>query len=150
MPRLLRAVLMIFASVVSLAAASAAWALPGHPTRTIVAQEPADPGRIVGRWYEILRTPNTLQRNCFGAYQVWTRKPGGFSVRQVIDAAGKITGREIPVKLSARRAGDPAVLIASSQKIQQELGWRPRYTDIESIISTAWAWHRQHPNGYAE
>ena len=74
----------------------------------------------------------------------------GFSVRQVIDAAGKITGREIPVKLSARRAGDPAVLIASSQKIQQELGWRPRYTDIESIISTAWAWHRQHPNGYAE
>jgi len=72
----------------------------------------------------------------------------GFSVLEVVEAARKITGHRIPVQLASRRPGDPAVLIASSKKIQQELGWQPRYTNIESIVTTAWQWHQAHPNGY--
>jgi apolipoprotein D and lipocalin family protein len=89
MPRLARAALL----ALGLMAAAPAWAVPGHPTKTIVAQQPADTGRILGRWYEILRTPNKLQSNCFAAYQVWARKPGGFSVEQVChrdSANGKV------------------------------------------------------------
>jgi UDP-glucose 4-epimerase len=72
----------------------------------------------------------------------------GFSVRQVIEAARKITGHPIPVVESPRRPGDPPTLVASSEKIGQELGWRPKYATLESIIQTAWDWHREHPNGY--
>lgn len=73
----------------------------------------------------------------------------GFSVREVIEAARRVTGHAIPVKEVARRAGDPAVLVASSDKIKRELGWKPEYTQLDSIIQTAWEWRRQHPNGYA-
>jgi apolipoprotein D and lipocalin family protein len=97
MSRLARAVPL----VVVLTAATAAWALPGHPTRPIVAQTPADADRILGRWYEILRTPNTLQKNCFGAYQVWTRKRGGFSVQQVCHRDSP-TGKVAQVTASAK------------------------------------------------
>lgn len=72
----------------------------------------------------------------------------GFSVRQVIDTAGKVVGRPIPYRLSERRPGDPAVLIASSQKARQVLGWQPEYTDLEAIIQTAWHWHQTHPQGF--
>jgi len=73
----------------------------------------------------------------------------GFSVRQVIEAARKVTNRPIQVVESPRRPGDPPVLVASSEKIGKELGWKPKYTTLESIIETAWEWHQAHPNGYA-
>ena len=67
----------------------------------------------------------------------------GYSVRQVIETARHITGHPIPTQVEGRRAGDPAVLIADSEKIRRELGWQPVYEDLESIIHTAWAWHRK-------
>lgn len=72
----------------------------------------------------------------------------GFSVREVIDTARRITGREIPEVMVERRPGDPAVLIASSERIRRELGWQPRYPRLEDIIQTAWQWHLAHPDGY--
>lgn len=66
----------------------------------------------------------------------------GYSVRQVIDAARAITGHPIPARVAGRRAGDPAVLVADSGRIRRELGWQPACEDLESIIRTAWAWHR--------
>ncbi|MEK9533980.1 MAG: UDP-glucose 4-epimerase GalE [Halieaceae bacterium] len=74
----------------------------------------------------------------------------GFSVREVIDAAQRVTGVEIPTVLGPRRAGDPARLVASSQRIRADLGWKPVYTDLDEIISSAWRWHQQHPNGYVD
>ena len=73
----------------------------------------------------------------------------GFSVRQVVEAARVATGHPIPVHEVERRAGDPAVLVAASERIQQELGWQPHYPDIDSIIASAWAWRQAHPHGYA-
>ena len=72
----------------------------------------------------------------------------GFSVKQVIEATEKVAGRKIPVKTEPRRAGDPAILIASSQKAQDVLGWQPQYHQLETIIETAWKWHTTHPDGY--
>lgn len=72
----------------------------------------------------------------------------GFSVRQVIAACRKVTGHPIPETIGPRRAGDPAVLVASSRKIQSELGWKPRNTNLEDIVASAWEWHRQNPRGY--
>lgn len=72
----------------------------------------------------------------------------GFTVREVIDTARKAAGHPIPAVLSPRRAGDPAQLVASSAKAKQVLGWKPQYDDLETIISSAWAWHKNHPNGY--
>ncbi|HKR01771.1 MAG TPA: UDP-glucose 4-epimerase GalE, partial [Pyrinomonadaceae bacterium] len=69
----------------------------------------------------------------------------GYSVREVIDAARRVTGRDIPVRFSPRRAGDPAVLIASSEKIKRELGWKPERQDLNAIISSAWEWAERHP-----
>jgi UDP-glucose 4-epimerase len=74
----------------------------------------------------------------------------GFSVRQVIDSARRITGKPIKVIESARRPGDPAVLVASSDKIRKELKWRPKYPELDQIVSTAWDWMQKHPHGYAE
>lgn len=73
----------------------------------------------------------------------------GFSVRQVVEAARGVTGHSIPVVESPRRVGDPAVLVASSDKILQELSWRSRFPQPEAIIASAWEWFRSHPNGYA-
>jgi UDP-glucose 4-epimerase len=72
----------------------------------------------------------------------------GFSVREVIETAEKVMGTPVPVVEAPRRPGDPAVLVASSQRIQQVLGWRPRYPSLEQIIETARRWHASHPNGY--
>lgn len=72
----------------------------------------------------------------------------GHSVKQVIDTARQITGKEIPVRFVARRPGDPAVLVSSSDKAARDLGWKPRYPGLETIIETAWQWHKKHPNGY--
>jgi len=74
----------------------------------------------------------------------------GFSVREVIDAAQRITGVHIPTVLGPRRAGDPARLVASSERIRDELGWAPAYTNLDDIISSAWRWHQKHPNGYVD
>jgi UDP-glucose 4-epimerase len=72
----------------------------------------------------------------------------GYSVKEIIDLARKVTGRPINAIDAPRRAGDTARLVASSQKIRAELGWRPRFGDPEAILETAWNWHRNHPNGY--
>lgn len=72
----------------------------------------------------------------------------GFTVKEVIDTARKVTGYEIPARIAERRAGDPARLIASSDKARQVLLWKPEHADLEEIISTAWNWHKNHPNGY--
>ncbi len=72
----------------------------------------------------------------------------GFSVREVVEVARAVSGHAIPVIEAPRRAGDPAVLIASSQKIRRELGWQPKFQDLKSIVESAWHWHRTHPDGY--
>ena len=72
----------------------------------------------------------------------------GYSVREVIDTARRVTGKEIPVRMGARRPGDPAVLIASSDKIKSELGWRPQFQDLGLIVESAWKWMLAHPDGY--
>jgi UDP-glucose 4-epimerase len=72
----------------------------------------------------------------------------GYSVRQVVDTARAITGKLIPVQERPRRPGDAPRLVAASDKIRRELGWQPRFPALEDIIGTAWAWHRDHPNGY--
>ena len=72
----------------------------------------------------------------------------GHSVNQVVETARNVTGKSIPAKIVARRPGDPAVLIGSSQKAMHELGWKPRFADLETIIETAWQWHKNHPDGY--
>lgn len=74
----------------------------------------------------------------------------GYTVREVIDVANQITGRVIPTKIGPRRAGDPAVLIASSEKIKRELGWSPQFQDLRKIVDSAWQWLQQHPRGYAD
>jgi UDP-glucose 4-epimerase len=74
----------------------------------------------------------------------------GFSVREIIEETRRVTGHPIPQVIAPRRAGDPAVLVASSRKIKEELGWKPRYEDVATIISTAWEWHRSHPDGYGD
>jgi UDP-glucose 4-epimerase len=72
----------------------------------------------------------------------------GYSNRQVIEAAQQLVGKKIPVVESARRPGDPAVLVASSERIQAELGWKPKYPGLREIMETAWRWHRHNPEGY--
>ncbi len=74
----------------------------------------------------------------------------GFTVKEVVEAAEAITGIKINKDIVARRAGDPAVLIASSAKIRRDLGWKPQFVDIGSIIATAWSWHKNHPNGFEQ
>lgn len=75
---------------------------------------------------------------------------GGTSVREIIAACEKITGKKIPVIEQPRRAGDPARLIAGSAKIKAELGWEPKFQDIEKIIESAWSWHLRNPGGYGD
>ena len=74
----------------------------------------------------------------------------GFSVKEVVEVARAVTGHPIPAKTASRRAGDPAQLIASSQKAVDVLGWRPQYNDLRTIVASAWAWHKSHPRGFLE
>ena len=72
----------------------------------------------------------------------------GYSVREVIETARRVTGHPIPAVMAERRAGDPPTLVASSGAIRERLGWEPRYPTLEAIIETAWKWHKGHPDGY--
>ena len=95
----------------------------------ILAMERIEPGK--GCWYNL-------------------GNGNGYTVREVIDVARKVTGRKIPAEVGPRRPGDPPELVASSAKIMRELGWKPQYPDLETIIETAWRWHEAHPNGYGD
>lgn len=74
----------------------------------------------------------------------------GYSVRQVIETARRVSGRDIVAKIAPRRDGDPARLVGSSEKFISRFGWRPRFADLETIIETAWRWHRAHPDGFGD
>ncbi|MBH8608617.1 UDP-glucose 4-epimerase GalE [Thermoactinomyces sp. CICC 10521] len=74
----------------------------------------------------------------------------GFSVREVIETARRVTGQRIPERVVSKRAGDPAVLIASSDKAKRILNWKPRYHQLETIMESAWNWHKNHPDGYGD
>jgi UDP-glucose 4-epimerase len=74
----------------------------------------------------------------------------GFSVREVIDRAKFVTGIDFPVQEKERRAGDPAILVASSERIRQELGWKPVHSELDTIIRSAWQWHKANPNGFGD
>jgi UDP-glucose 4-epimerase len=73
----------------------------------------------------------------------------GFSVREVVEAARRVTGRAIPARVVKRRVGDPPVLVASSRRARRELGWQPRHSVLDQMLTDAWAWREKHPNGYA-
>lgn len=72
----------------------------------------------------------------------------GYSVKEMLEAARRVTGKEIPAEIAPRRAGDPASLVASPEKTKQILQWEPAYTKVEDIIATAWEWHQKHPHGF--
>jgi UDP-glucose 4-epimerase len=74
----------------------------------------------------------------------------GFSVRQVVETTERVTGGRVPTAEAPRRPGDPATLVASSERIAQRLGWRPEHPDLEQIVQNAWNWHRLHPQGYGD
>ena len=74
----------------------------------------------------------------------------GFTVKEVIDVARKVTGHAIPAEACPRRAGDPAQLVASSEKAKTILGWKPQYADLETIVASAWNWHKSHPRGFEQ
>ena len=93
-----------------------------------------------------LRALNALNERAPLIYNLGNGK--GFTVREVIEVAREVTGHPIPVIESPRRAGDPAVLVASSSKIQSELGWTPKYPELKQIIASAWRWHQRFPSGY--
>ncbi len=74
----------------------------------------------------------------------------GFSVRDVVDAVRRVTGKEPPIEVAPRRGGDPGILVASSDRAARRLGFEPRFRRLEDIVRTAWIWHRDHPRGYGE
>ena len=74
----------------------------------------------------------------------------GYSVREVVDAAKRVTGVDIPIKFGERRAGDPPQLYANPSKIKNELNWQAKRTDLDEIIETAWRWFQKHPHGYKD
>jgi UDP-glucose 4-epimerase len=88
------------------------------------------------------------ETNESGVYNLGNGK--GFSVKEVIEACRKITGKVIPAEVAPRRAGDPAVLVASSEKARRELGWTPKYPNLEEIIAHAWNWYRNNPDGFGK
>jgi UDP-glucose 4-epimerase len=94
----------------------------------------------------ILALRKLEQENFSGIYNMGNGN--GYSVREVIETVKKLTGRKVTAIESPRRPGDPARLVASSEKIRNELGWNPNYPDLETIIETAWKWHSNHPKGY--
>lgn len=96
----------------------------------------------------LLALDSLRQEGSTSVYNMGSGK--GYSVREVVETARKVSGREIKAIIGPRRPGDPATLVASSDKIKRELGWQPQFQDLETIIRTAWNWHKNHPNGYKE
>ena len=94
----------------------------------------------------VLAMQGLVQDNC--TYNLGSGQ--GYSVRQVIESARAVTGASIPAQIGSRRAGDPARLVASSDRIRKELGWKPRFSGLEQIIDSAWRWHQRHPDGYSD
>ena len=95
-----------------------------------------------------LRALESIEKVSGEAFNVGNSR--GFSILEVLEAAEKITGHKIPRKLSPRRPGDPAVLVASKEKLRHTLGWEAQHSSLEEIISSAWSWRQKHPRGYAE
>lgn len=93
------------------------------------------------------RALERIQPGVLQAFNLGTGR--GYSVREVIDLSHRITGRPIPIVEGPRRAGDPPELVAAADKAHRELGWQPNHTTLDTIIETAWRWHREHPKGYA-
>jgi UDP-glucose 4-epimerase len=89
-----------------------------------------------------------LESGKSGAFNLGTGN--GYSVRDVIDTARRVTGRPIAVQVAPRRGGDPARLVAGADKARRELGWQPRFNDLEQIVASAWRWHSAHPDGYGD
>ena len=89
-----------------------------------------------------------FKTNESGIYNLGNGK--GFSVKEVIEKAKKVTGKDFKVEIEARRSGDPSTLIASSEKAIKELGWKPKFNTLDEIIETAWNWHKDHKNGYED
>ena len=94
----------------------------------------------------VLAMQGLAQDNC--TYNLGSGQ--GYSVRQVIESARAVTGASIPAQIGSRRAGDPARLVASSDLIRKELGWKPRFSGLEQIIDSAWRWHQRYPDGYSD
>jgi UDP-glucose-4-epimerase GalE len=94
----------------------------------------------------VLALESVVRTGQSAAYNLGTGRP--HSVKEVIAAVEDVSGRRVPWTLAPRRPGDPAVLYASAQKAQAELGWTPRFPTLQSIVKTAWAWHQAHPRGY--
>lgn len=94
----------------------------------------------------ILAMESLVSEGKSNTFNVGTGK--GYSVKEIIEGSRKISGHEIPAVFSPRRQGDPAELVAHVGKIKKELGWEPRYSDLQTIIKTAWNWHKNNPNGY--
>jgi UDP-glucose 4-epimerase len=88
-----------------------------------------------------------LERGATGAMNLGTGR--GFSVKEVVESCRRVTGHPIPAILSPRRPGDPGRLVARAEQAGQVLGWKPRFTEIDTIIASAWRWHQAHPRGYA-
>ena len=97
-----------------------------------------------------LASAHVLALGCRGERTYNLGDGRGFSVREVVEAARRVTGRAIPEEAAPRRPGDPAVLIASPDKIRRELGWKPRRTSLEEIVGGAWEWMQRNPEGYKE
>ena len=93
-----------------------------------------------------LRALEQLERTSGEAFNVATSR--GFSILEVIESTERITGRKIPQKLAPRRPGDPAILVASNDKLKRVLGWEPQHSTLDEIISSAWAWRQKYPHGY--
>jgi UDP-glucose 4-epimerase len=94
----------------------------------------------------ILAIEKLRRDNTSGTYNLGNGN--GFTVKEVIEAARKVTGHPIPAQIAPRRTGDPAKLVASSEKAMKELGWKPRYTTLEQMIESAWKWFQKNPEGY--
>ena len=97
-----------------------------------------------------LADAHVLALNCRGERTYNLGDGRGFSVREVLDAARRVTGLPIPEEAAPRRPGDPAVLIAGAERIRRELGWTPRRTGLDEIIGGAWEWMRRNPEGYRD
>jgi UDP-glucose 4-epimerase len=95
-----------------------------------------------------LRALQEIDRLAGEAFNVGNSR--GFSILEVLDTAERVTQRKIPRKLSPRRPGDPAVLVASKEKLKSALGWEASHSSLEEIIASAWEWKQKHPRGYPE